>query len=87
MRWRDLMLLLAGAAAAPRTLRAQPKAMPVIGFLGGTTPGPVASATAAFHQGLSEVGYKEQLEPLGHQLRSHDTGTGQISAWAAEAGD
>src|SRR6266498_1489842 len=31
--------------------------MPVIGFLGGASPGPAAPFTAAFHQGLKETGY------------------------------
>jgi putative ABC transport system substrate-binding protein len=45
--------------AVARPLRAQQKAMPVIGFLGSTTPGPFAPFVAAFHRGLSEAGYVE----------------------------
>jgi putative ABC transport system substrate-binding protein len=59
MRRRELMLLLGGAMAVSRTLRAQQKAMPVIGFLGSSAPGPMAPYTAAFRQGLSETGYVE----------------------------
>jgi putative tryptophan/tyrosine transport system substrate-binding protein len=44
-------------AAGP--LGAQQKAMPVIGFLNSTSPGPFAPQVAAFHQGLSETGYVE----------------------------
>jgi len=57
MRRRELMLLLAITAARP--LRAQQKAMPVIGFLSSGSPGPTAPFMAAFHQGLSETGSVE----------------------------
>ena len=57
MNRRKLMLLLSGAVGAlSRTLRAQQKAMPVIGFLGSASPSHIL---AAFHQGLGETGYVE----------------------------
>ena len=59
MRRRELMLLLGGAMTAARALRAQQKAMPVIGFLNVTSAGSLAPFVAAFRQGLSETGYVE----------------------------
>jgi putative ABC transport system substrate-binding protein len=56
---RELILLLGGAVTAPRARRAQQKAMPVIGYLSGGSPGPSAPIMAAFRQGLSESGYVE----------------------------
>jgi putative tryptophan/tyrosine transport system substrate-binding protein len=53
MRRRELVLLMGGAMMAARPLHAQQKAMPVIGFLGSSS-GPTAPYTAAFHQGLSD---------------------------------
>ena len=53
------MLLLAGAMTAAPALRAQQKAMPVIGFLSSASPGPFAPFVASFHRGLSEAGYVE----------------------------
>jgi putative ABC transport system substrate-binding protein len=59
MRRRELMLLLGGAAVTSRPLRAQQRAMPVIGYLNGTTPEANAPQLAAFRQGLSETGWVE----------------------------
>src|SRR5215813_714400 len=59
MRRRELLLLVGGAVTAPRALRAQRKAMPVIGFLASASPGPNAVNLAALRQGLSEAGYVE----------------------------
>jgi putative ABC transport system substrate-binding protein len=47
------------AALRPLAGAAQQKAMPVIGWLSGTSPGPSAPNLAAFHKGLSEAGYVE----------------------------
>src|SRR5205823_8710564 len=58
MSRRELLLLLGSVMAAARPLRAQQKAMLVIGFLGIGSPGPVrAPYLAAFRQGLSETAY------------------------------
>jgi putative tryptophan/tyrosine transport system substrate-binding protein len=59
MNRREFLLLLGGAMTAARALGAQQKAMPVIGFLCGVSPGPFAPYVAAFRQGLSEAGYIE----------------------------
>jgi putative ABC transport system substrate-binding protein len=60
MRRRELMLvLLGGAMTSPRALRAQQKAMPVIGYLGLGSPDTSTPFLAAIRQGLSEMGYVE----------------------------
>src|SRR5439155_22473286 len=59
MRRRELLLLLGGAITAARGVRAQNKAMPVIGFLSATSPGPLAPGLAALRQGPRETGYGE----------------------------
>jgi putative tryptophan/tyrosine transport system substrate-binding protein len=59
MTRRELMLLLGGAMTAGHGLRAQQKAMPVVGYLDLGTPDTGASLAPAFRQGLSETGYVE----------------------------
>jgi putative ABC transport system substrate-binding protein len=59
MRRRELILVLGSMMTISRPLAAQQKAMPVIGFLGSTSPGPYAPFVAAFRQGLNEAGYVE----------------------------
>ncbi len=60
MKRRELLLLGGAAVTWPFVLRAQQKAIPVTGFLGGSaSPGPFAPLLAAFRQGLSETGYVE----------------------------
>ena len=63
MRRREFSSLLGGAATAstvwPSLLGAQQKAMPVIGFLNGGSPGFYTPYIAAFRRGLDETGYVE----------------------------
>ena len=59
-RRREFITLLGSAAATwPLSTRAQQPAMPVIGFLGGGTPGAYQPFVSAYHAGLKETGYVE----------------------------
>jgi putative ABC transport system substrate-binding protein len=57
---REFITLFGGAAVTwPIAARAQQPAVPVIGFLGGSSPESAARRLRAFHQALKETGYVE----------------------------
>ena len=56
---REFIVGLCGAAAWPVVARAQPTAMPVIGFLGSATRDGFATYVTAFQHGLAETGQVE----------------------------
>jgi putative ABC transport system substrate-binding protein len=57
MTRRGFIALLGTAAARPGAGRAQPLALPVIGYLGPESPEPFASRVLAFRDGLASTGY------------------------------
>ena len=61
MKRREFIVLLSGAAAWPRAVRAQQRAVrvPVIGLLHAGAPEESASRIASLRQGLGETGYEE----------------------------
>ncbi len=84
MRRRELVLLLAGAMTAARAVRAQQKAMPVIGYLVPGSPGPNAPFVAAFREGLGETGYVEGKN-LAIEYRRAEGHYDRLPALAAKA--
>src|SRR5947199_2218459 len=84
MRRRDFMTVLSGALTVPRTLRAQQKAMPVIGYIGSGTSHDVASPfVVALRQGLSETGYVEG-QNLAIEYRWAEGHYDRLPAFAAD---
>jgi putative tryptophan/tyrosine transport system substrate-binding protein len=80
---RRLVLLLGGAMTAGRALRAQQKAMPVIGILSTASPGAFAPYVAAFRQGLSDTGYVEG-QNVAIEFRGAEGHYDRLPALAAE---
>jgi putative tryptophan/tyrosine transport system substrate-binding protein len=60
MRRRDFITGLGSATAFSLAASAQQRTLPVIGYLNGTTENTAPHFTAAFRQGLGELGYVEQ---------------------------
>src|SRR5262249_6530201 len=84
MRRREVMALVGGAVAAwPLPARAQQKAMPVVGFLGSTSPAPNEPVLAALRQGLSETDYVEG-QNLAIEYRWAEGHYDRLPALAAE---
>ena len=83
MNRREFVLLLGGATTAARALRAQQKAMPVIGFLGISPPGANASRLAAFRLGLGDTGYVEG-QNVTIEYRSAEDRYDRLPALAAD---
>jgi putative ABC transport system substrate-binding protein len=82
---REFITLIGGAAATcawSLAARAQ-QVMPVVGFLGSTSPGPYTALVAAFQQGLKETGYVEG-QNVAIEFRWADGQLDRLLALAAE---
>ena len=83
MHRRRFIALVGAEITAARTLRAQQKTMPVIGYLNGTTPEANAWLLAAFRQGLSETGWIEG-QNVAIEYRWAEFHYGRLPALAAD---
>jgi len=86
MRRRGFIAGLGAAASSavwPRTARAQQPKLPVLGFLGATTPEPNAEYVAGLRQGLKETGFVEG-ENVAIEYRWAEGRYDRLPALAAE---
>jgi putative tryptophan/tyrosine transport system substrate-binding protein len=82
MRRREFIAGL-GAAAWPLTARAQQPALPIVGFLNGTSAQSFAPMVAGFRRGLSAVGYVEG-QNLAIEFRWAENQPDRLPALAAD---
>jgi putative tryptophan/tyrosine transport system substrate-binding protein len=81
---RDFITLLGGAVAAwPLAARAQQPAMPVVGFIAGSSPSALSQQVAAFREGLKEAGFIEGV----NVAVEYRYGEGQLDRFPAFASD
>src|SRR5262245_57820413 len=84
MKRRQFITLLGGATVAwPLTARAQQPAMPVVGFMAGSSPSALSQQVAAFREGLKEAGFIEGL----NVAVEYRYGEGQLDRFPALASD
>ena len=83
MMRRELVLFVAGAMISARSIRAQQKAMPVIGFLNSGSNEKFAPYFVAFRTGLATMGYVEG-QSIAIEYRNADGQYDRLPALAAD---